>query len=142
MASTPLTNIMTVAAQQYFSVSEILLRLFDPSPANGHICQADLDFAEDRALRVCGLACTNDDVSGRVNAFGPLAFCKTSDPPFPELNEVDSIARWSIFNTRASPNGASDSTGRFKYSNSLACTSHHSGSEALLGNFSMSCFNF
>lgn len=84
----PVTNIVTVAAQQYFAVAEIMLRLFNPSPVNGHICQADLDFVEDRALRICGLACTNDDVSGKVNAFGPLAFCETSYTPFFELNEL------------------------------------------------------
>ncbi|PMD66235.1 uncharacterized protein K444DRAFT_166965 [Hyaloscypha bicolor E] len=26
-------------------------------------------------LKICGLAFTNDNVSARVNAFGPLAFC-------------------------------------------------------------------
>jgi hypothetical protein len=29
-------------------------------------------------LKICGLAFTNDNVSARVNAFGPLAFCKSS----------------------------------------------------------------
>lgn len=29
----------------------------------------------DKALEVCGLAYTNDNVAARVNAFGPLAFC-------------------------------------------------------------------
>jgi len=43
-----------------------------------HHNQTDLEFAEDRALRVCGLAWTNEDASAMVNAFGPLAFCKTS----------------------------------------------------------------
>ena len=81
MAFIPVANIVTVAAQQYFAVSEILLRLFNPSPGKRRIGQVDLDFAEDRALRVCGLASTNDDVSGRVNAYGPLAFCKFSYPP-------------------------------------------------------------
>ena len=83
MTINSVTDFVTVAAQQYFAVAEILLRLFNPSPANGHIRQADLDFAEDRALRVCALACTNEDVSGKVNAYGPLAFCETSYPSFP-----------------------------------------------------------
>ena len=69
-----------VAARQYFAVAEILLRVYNPLPANGYISQADLDFAEDCALTVCGIASTNDDIPSKVNAFGPLAFCKTSDP--------------------------------------------------------------
>jgi hypothetical protein len=54
----------------------MLLTLYNPKPARGHLGQADLSFAEDRALRVCGLAATNDDIAARVNAFGPLAFCE------------------------------------------------------------------
>lgn len=65
-----------MAAQQYLAVAEILLRLFNPSPAGGHVGQGDLEFAQDRALKVCGLAWTNDNVPARVNAFGPLAFCE------------------------------------------------------------------
>jgi hypothetical protein len=99
-----------VATQQYFAVAEILLRLFNPMPANGHIHQADLDFAEDRALRVCGLACTNDDVSAKVNAFGPLALCKSSSLSPSEFNKINKTARWSIFDTQAPSNGARDST--------------------------------
>ena len=75
------TDIVAVAAQQYFAVAEILLMLFNPSPVNGHVSQADLELAGDRALRICGLACTNDDIPARVNAFGPLAFCKAISGP-------------------------------------------------------------
>ncbi|RDL30161.1 uncharacterized protein BP5553_10439 [Venustampulla echinocandica] len=58
-----------VAAQQYCSVAEILLALFDPfAPANQ---EAVLE----HAIKICGLAYTNDNVAARVNAFGPLAFC-------------------------------------------------------------------
>ena len=71
-----LTRFIAVASQQYFAIAEMLLTLFNPSPVCGHLGKADLEFAEDRALRVCGLAKTNDDVSAKVNAFGPLAFCK------------------------------------------------------------------
>jgi len=71
-----------IAAGQYFAVAEILLKLFNPASASGHVTQTDLDFAENRAERVCGLACTNDDVSARVNAFGPLAFCENSQPQY------------------------------------------------------------
>jgi len=65
-----------IAAEQYFAIAEILLMLFNPLSASGHVTQADLDFAQNHSERVCGLAWTNDDVSARVNAFGPLAFCK------------------------------------------------------------------
>lgn len=33
-------------------------------------------FAEEQALQVCGAAWTNVDEAARVNAFGPMAFCK------------------------------------------------------------------
>jgi hypothetical protein len=58
-----------------------MLKLFNPSPKGKHVGQADLDFAEDRAIRICGLAWTNDDVAARVNAFGPLAFCEDFPKP-------------------------------------------------------------
>lgn len=93
-----LTLSLAVASLQYFAVAEMLLTLFNPSPASGHLGKADLEFAEDRALRICGLAQTNDDVSAKVNAFGPLAFCKhtpSCDGPstarFLTWNQVDDI---------------------------------------------------
>ena len=68
-----------VAALQYLSVAEILLAMFrHPSLEGGSDVQAfnaDHELARQHALRVCGLAYTNDNVAVRVNAFGPLAFC-------------------------------------------------------------------
>jgi hypothetical protein len=69
----------TVAGQQYCSVAKILLSLSEPlplAPSFGVIGRGlILPFVRDEALKVCGLAYTNEDVSARVNAFGPLAFC-------------------------------------------------------------------
>ncbi|KAH8802480.1 hypothetical protein F5884DRAFT_860843 [Xylogone sp. PMI_703] len=58
-----------VAGQQYCSIAEILLALYDP------FAPVDREFVLKQTLKVCGLAYTNDNVSARVNAFGPLAFC-------------------------------------------------------------------
>ena len=66
---------MPVAALQYSAVLDLLLTIFNPRPLNGDIGPDELRTAEIWALRVCGLAATNKDISARVNAFGPLAFC-------------------------------------------------------------------
>ncbi|KAG9230251.1 hypothetical protein BJ875DRAFT_162264 [Amylocarpus encephaloides] len=58
-----------VAAQQYYSVAEILLATQKPGLG------IDRDVILYHALRVCGLAYTNENVAARVNAFGPLSFC-------------------------------------------------------------------
>ena len=86
-----LTQSMAVASQQYMAVAEMLLTLFNPSPAGGHLGRADLAFAEDRALRICGLAQTNDDVSAKVNAFGPLAFCKRTFVGWASNGEISNM---------------------------------------------------
>ena len=65
-----LTNISTVAAMQYYHVANLLLYLFDPQP-HDHTA-----VILESSLEVCGLADTNNNVSARVNAFGPLAFCR------------------------------------------------------------------
>jgi hypothetical protein len=74
--------IRTVAGEQYLSVAGILLELSKPqqdTPQFGihgrEESQADI---EGHVLKICGLAFTNDNISARVNAFGPLAFCKSS----------------------------------------------------------------
>lgn len=54
----------------------MMLALYDPSPVGGHLTRRSLDFAQEQALEVCGLAWTNENDSARVNAFGPLAFCE------------------------------------------------------------------
>jgi hypothetical protein len=63
-----------VAARQYYSVAEILLTLYNPLLSEVPVGEVERRFAEDHALRVCGLAFTNDNVSARVNAFSPLSF--------------------------------------------------------------------
>lgn len=67
-----------VAAQQYYSVAEILLTLHNPILSGVPLGTPERQVAEDHALRVAGLAFTNDNVSARVNAFGPLSFCEYS----------------------------------------------------------------
>jgi len=70
----------TVAGEQYCHIAELLLELSQPvlslekfglkgREANHHTIQT-------AALVVCGLAFTNDNIAARVNAFGPLSFCK------------------------------------------------------------------
>jgi hypothetical protein len=58
-------------------MAEILLILSSPRLQNPSIEGGlDLDRVQDLALNVCGLAFTNESVAARVNAFGPLTFCK------------------------------------------------------------------
>ncbi|KUJ17910.1 uncharacterized protein LY89DRAFT_30609 [Mollisia scopiformis] len=66
-----------VASEQYYSVTEILLSSCHSSSTSSIPFQADQNRERVvfHALQICGLAYTNDDVSARVNAFGPLAFC-------------------------------------------------------------------
>lgn len=45
------------------------------SASNTVATEDDEACIRDKALEVCGLAFTNDNVAARVNAFGPLAFC-------------------------------------------------------------------
>jgi hypothetical protein len=71
-----LTKYAQVAAQQYYSIAEILLTLYNPLHPGAQFGEPERQFAEDHALRVCGLAFTNDNVAARVNAFGPLSFCE------------------------------------------------------------------
>lgn len=61
-----------MAAQQYCSIAEILLALFDP------FTPSDQEDVLKHTIQICGLAYTNDSVAARVNAFGPLAFCEYS----------------------------------------------------------------
>jgi len=74
--------ICTVAAEQYYSVTEILLALSKPFPDTTASTSTEEVQSRDviihHALRICGLAYTNDNVSARVNAFGPLAFCMSA----------------------------------------------------------------
>jgi hypothetical protein len=68
-----------VAGEQYFSIAKILLSLSEPRPdapnfgAIGR--ESNMLSVSDEALKVCGLAYTNEDIAARVNGFGPLAFC-------------------------------------------------------------------
>lgn len=68
-----------VAGEQYFSITKSLLALSEPlqsAPTWGLTNRESIiPCIRDEALRVCGLAYTNDDIAARVNAFGPLAFC-------------------------------------------------------------------
>lgn len=69
-----------VAGEQYYCIAEMLLGLSQPfsgASAFGLIGRETNHHAvETSALMVCGLAFTNDDISARVNAFGPLTFCE------------------------------------------------------------------
>ncbi len=71
---------LAVAAEQYYSVAEILLELSRPLSTQTPLSTTATDRSQEtvvqHALKICGLAYTNDDVPARVNAFGPLAFCK------------------------------------------------------------------
>ena len=62
-------------------MAEMLLALSKPSPQNPQFGMAGREESqaaiEGHALKICGLAFTNENVSARVNAFGPLAFCKS-----------------------------------------------------------------
>lgn len=58
----------------------MLLVLYDPCPEGGHLSIRSLNFAQEQALQVCGLAWTNTDEAARVNAFGPMAFCEFTCP--------------------------------------------------------------
>lgn len=64
-----------VVALQYLSVAEILLVTFrHPSLERSSDIQAFIpnhELTQQHALRVCGLAYTNDNATARVNAFGP-----------------------------------------------------------------------
>jgi hypothetical protein len=72
----------SVAANQYKAVAEMLLVLHDPSPEGGHLSHRSLAFVEDQALQILGTAWTNLDEAARVNAFGPMAFCKSHSAKF------------------------------------------------------------
>jgi hypothetical protein len=68
-----------VAGEQYFSVAAILLALYKPDPNLSQFGVTGRDdspsYIEGHVLNICALAFTNENVSARVNAFGPLAFC-------------------------------------------------------------------
>jgi hypothetical protein len=70
---------LSVAGEQYFSLARILLALSEPLPSEFDSGIIDREPStlqvREEALRVCGLAFTNENVAARVNAFGPLAFC-------------------------------------------------------------------
>ena len=70
----------TVAGEQYCSVAKILLSLSEPRPLAPNfgvtLRGLSLPLVREEALKICGLAYTNENVSARVNAFGPLAFCE------------------------------------------------------------------
>jgi len=56
------------AAQQYASVTALLLSQLRPGSDTR-------DEVVSHALRVCGLAYTNENSSARLNSFGPLSYC-------------------------------------------------------------------
>jgi hypothetical protein len=60
-------------------VAKILLALSKPHMDNSQLRNLDLEqnreLIQENALKVCGLAFTNENIAARVNAFGPLAFC-------------------------------------------------------------------
>jgi hypothetical protein len=56
-------------------VAGIFLAWDNPLLTEDGFSEIDQDFAQDHALRVCGLAYTNDNTAARVNAFGLLLFC-------------------------------------------------------------------
>jgi hypothetical protein len=64
-------------AALHLSVAKILLVMFrHPSLERSSDVQAFIpnhEPTQQHALRVCGLAYTNDNAAARVNAFGPLA---------------------------------------------------------------------
>lgn len=62
-------------------MAKIILTLSSPESGITEPRPCDEDNILDNALRVCGLAYTNDNIAARVNAFGPLAFCRCSKYP-------------------------------------------------------------
>jgi hypothetical protein len=71
---------ITVAGEKYYCVAKTLLGLSQPYPGTSAFGligrEANQHVIETSDLLICGLAFTNDDISARVNAFGPLAFCE------------------------------------------------------------------
>ncbi len=67
-----------MAGEQYLSVAEILLALSRPTPNTPQFGLSGRDegtvIINSHAMRLCGLAYSNDDVAARLNVFGPLAF--------------------------------------------------------------------
>jgi hypothetical protein len=55
----------------------MMLSLHHPDSGQEEPIDSAVEFAEDQALQVCGLAWTNANEAARVNAFGPMAFCKS-----------------------------------------------------------------
>jgi hypothetical protein len=56
----------------------MMLSLHHPDSEREGPSDLVLEFAQEQALLVCGLAWTNTNEAARVNAFGPMAFCKSS----------------------------------------------------------------
>lgn len=86
-----------MAGEQYCSVADILLALSKPylnTPRFGILGREGSQVAiEGHVLKICGLAFTNENVSARVNVFGPLAFCKFSSMNLIRSNiDADEVA--------------------------------------------------
>jgi len=73
--------VISVAAQQYASIAEIFLLIYNPdNDAEGkfsHLSIQKKALVQEQSLKVCGMAFTNDNDAARVNAFGPMAFCES-----------------------------------------------------------------
>jgi hypothetical protein len=71
-----------VAGEQHLSVAAILLELSKPQQDTSQFGkygrEENREATEGYILKTSGLAFTNNNDSARVNAFGPLAFCKSS----------------------------------------------------------------
>jgi len=64
-----------VSAWQYAITAEILLALSSSEPQiDGS--NRPLDVVQKLAIRVCGIAFTNEDLGATLNGFGPLLFCE------------------------------------------------------------------
>jgi len=65
-----------VSAWQYAITAKILLALSSPElQTDGSNLPADL--VQKLAIRVCGIAFTNEDLGATLNGFGPLLFCES-----------------------------------------------------------------
>ena len=65
-----------VSALEYAATAEILLSLSSPEPQTKS-SKRPLDVVQKLAIRVCGIAFTNEDLAATLNSFGPLLFCES-----------------------------------------------------------------
>lgn len=90
-----------------------------------------VEFAQDQALQVCGLAWTNANEAARVNAFGPMAFCKSVG--ILQCASIDDC-RWAL-PTQAEPSRRNyTAPSQLQPSNWLASRRHHQRPAHELGN--------